>query len=260
MILTPPLPAAATETGTDVKSSLTSTQQLALTNIGLIHQLLIDDAAKGADSAFWNPQARLERIGHYAASVALGSGSLYFIQVLPDWPRVFLALTMLVATVWALSSYAISIHRDWRNRRIDTMQELSGTAQQEGALIRQLLPYSRAALLHVAAGARARDGLIGQRVGLILGANRAGGLLGGLLLTLGIFSAGKYLQDNDATLPVLGITVTTNLIVGVAAILFLLVVVLLIATARVSRLGPTAELLERVAALQRNLADEVGRP
>lgn len=229
-----------------------------LADIAAVHHVLVSDAGVEDHSALWNPQEHLDRTGRRALWVALLSGSMFFIPVFGVWLRALLALVFLIAAVVNLSATVISIVRDWQLRRVHTLQELSQIAAHEEALILRLLPFPRAALLHVAATARARDARISQRLALLLGPNRAGGMLGALFLTLGILSAGKYLQDAKVTLPFFLVQVTSTMVLGVAATLFLLMIVLLLAGARVSRLSPTADLLERVAALQKHLAEEPG--
>lgn len=231
-------------------------EQLVLTEIDAIHQRLIEDAKSKAGSAVHWETTRLERMSNIALVVAGGGLGLFMIEALPVGFRAFLAVIVLIAMVVSPSAMAIGVWRDWQNRRVATMQELTAVAYHERQLVHDLLRYSRPALLHVAASARALDQRITQRLAFVLGPNRANGLLGALFLILGIFSAGKYLQESRVAIPILNTAITSSHVLTIAAYLFFFTVMLLFAGARVSGLNPTAELLERVAALKKNLEEE----
>ena len=105
----------------------------------------------------------------------------------------------------------------------------------------------------MAASARAADQRVTSRIAFVLGPNRAGGLLGALFLVFGIFSAGKYLQDNKVQIPWFGVPITVDSILVVGAILLMGSSAILFAGASVIN---TADLLERVAALKKNIEED----
>ena len=139
---------------------------------------------------------------------------------------------------------------------MEPLERLQIGFSRERPLVEALLPFSRAALLHVAASARAADGRVWSRISFFLGPNRAGGVMGALFLIFGIFSAGKYLQDQEVVLPLLETGLTADHVLTVGGGLLTLALALLLAGASVGSLNTLAELLERVAALKRNLAED----
>ncbi|MHA0048364.1 hypothetical protein [Deinococcus sp. PEB2-67] len=177
---------------------------------------------------------------------------LLFWRSLPLEMLLLLGAGFLMGNLMALRGAA----QEWTRRDVDTMANLIDAAQREQDLIRQLLPFSRASLLHVAATARAADNRVGIRLNLLLGANRAGGLLGGLLVLLGAFSAGKYLQDMQVTIPGLDLPITASGVIITVLLGYGLIASLLFAGHSVNALPHYAELLERVAAMKKNLHDD----
>ena len=163
-----------------------------------------------------------------------------------------LAIGVLVFNLWMIWS----AQRDWSRRGVKAAVDLGKAAAQERFLIRELLPYSRASLLHAAATARAAENRVAVRLTLFLGANRAGGLVGGLLILLGAFSAGKYLQDQQLIIPLLGLPVTASGIIASVLLGYLFIAALLFVGHSVNALPQYAELLDRVAALKKNLAED----
>lgn len=168
------------------------------------------------------------------------------------------AMTTLILVLISIGIGGLSLHQEWRDRRVETLQLLQGAAERERQLIQTLCEFSRPALLHAAASARAADQRVTSRLAFILGPNRAGGLLGALFLVFGIFSAGKYLQDNQVEVPWFGTPVTADTIIVVGAFLLLSSFAVLFAGASVASVTTTADLLERVAALKKNIKDEKG--
>ncbi len=174
-------------------------------------------------------------------------------------PLTFSLLMVFVAAASTLVSgviLAVLTSRDWKRRHADTMAQFQRKSHHEEPLIRQLLPYSWAALLYVAASARAADQRVGHRVSLFLGQNRAGGLIGLLFLIFGTFSAAKFFDDHTTVVPGLKVPITPGAVLALAAILLFLAAGILMAGFSVSALGHHAELLERVAALKKNLVEE----
>ena len=151
-----------------------------------IHQVLHRAAQRRLSQKKGSPWETLL----FLLSLIVGVALLLFWNRLPLAVLLVICAVVLINTLYTLRSAA----QEWTRRDVDTMANLIDAAQREQDLIRQLLPFSRASLLHVAATARAADNRVGIRLNLLLGANRAGGLLGGLLVLLGAFSAGKYLQ------------------------------------------------------------------
>ncbi|GGO37126.1 hypothetical protein [Deinococcus humi] len=227
-----------------VPSELVNTQVLRETQS--IHQLLHTAAKQRLKDvpSRWRDAAPL------LMSLAIAVPLLVF------WQRLPLTVLIAICFVVLLGSAIVlwRLGREWSTRDVDTVAQLGEAAQRERDLIRKLLPYSRASLLHVAATARAADSRVGTRLTLVVGANRAGGLLGSLLVLVGAFSAGKYLQDMQVTLFHMPITAS-----GVIATVFLgycVVAALLLAGHSVNALPHYADLLERVAALKKNLAED----
>ncbi|MBZ9751736.1 hypothetical protein K7W42_12790 [Deinococcus sp. HMF7604] len=164
-----------------------------------------------------------------------------------------LALVCVVISAWLGGS---SLFREWKHRRLETPQLLNSSAAREAELIRALYAFSRPALLHVAASARAADQRLTSRISVILGPNKAGGVVGALFLMFGIFSAGKYLQDNEVKIPLVGLPITAETLLITVAVLLLGSFGILFASASLASLPDIADLLERVAALKKNLAEE----
>lgn len=189
----------------------------------------------------------------------MGTGACLLLLLIPfgsTWVTLALALIALVLISICIWTEGSSIVREWQDRRADTLKQLQLGFSRERPLLEALLPYSRAALLHVAASARAADVRVWSRISFFLGPNRAGGALGALLLIFGIFSAGKYLQDQDVALPLLGTKITVNHILTVGGGLLAGALALLFAGASVHSLNSTADLLERAAALKKNFAED----
>lgn len=184
----------------------------------------------------------------FVAYVAL----LVFWNQLSEILTTILVLSVLAAALVIL----VSTIRDWTRRDVDTMARLIEAAAAERSLIQSLLPFSRASLLHAAAAARAAEARVGTRISLFLGANRAGGLMGGLLVLLGALSAGKYLQDTQVIMPLLNTPVTATGVIVTVSLAYAVVAGLLFAGHSVNALPHYAELLERVASLKKNLAGE----
>lgn len=160
------------------------------------------------------------------------------------------ALTLVLVSIWLGGQ---SLLQEWRNRRVETLELLQGAAERERPLIQALCAFSRPALLHAAASARAADQRVSSRLAFVLGPNRAGGLLGALFLVFGIFSAGKYLQENKVQLPWFGTPITADSILVVGAMLLVFSFAVLFAGASVASVVNVADLLERVAALKKNI-------
>lgn len=175
-------------------------------------------------------------------------------------PNVWAVLTIgVIALILVLISLWIGgqrLRQEWRNRRVETLELLQGAAERERSLIQALCAFSRPALLHVAASARAADQRVTSRIAFVLGPNRAGGLLGALFLVFGIFSAGKYLQDNKVQIPWFGVPITVDSILVVGAILLVGSFAVLFAGASVASVINTADLLERAAALKKNIEED----
>lgn len=174
------------------------------------------------------------------------------------WAPLTIALVALVLTCISLWIGGQSLMQEWRNRRVETLELLQGAADRERSLIQALCVFSRPALLHAAAAARAADQRVTSHIAFVLGPNRAGGLLGALFLVFGIFSAGKYLQDNRVSVPLLGTPITADTVIVVGALLLMGSVSVLMAGASVASVVNVADLLERVAALKKNI-DEDGK-
>ncbi|MFD2609161.1 hypothetical protein ACFSR9_06870 [Deinococcus taklimakanensis] len=191
----------------------------------------------------------------FLLAVGISGALLIFWKYLPVELLLVLGAVLLIGNLIALRGMA----QEWTRRDVDTMANLFDAARREQDLIRQLLPYSRASLLHVAATARAAENRVGIRLNLLLGANRAGGLLGGLLVLLGALSAGKYLQDMQVTVPGLGIPITAPGVIVTVLLGYCFVASLLFAGHSVNALPHYAEILERVALLKKNLQDEQKR-
>lgn len=233
---------------------VTGEQARLLAEIQTLHQVLIQDAQRRqrqrTSITVAERRAFLAWIG---GAALLGVMKLPFLSV---WAVLTIGVAALGLVTYSACIGAVTIWTEWRQRRQDTLIHLGQAAALEQDLIRDLLPYSRAALLHVAASARAADGRVGAAVSLYLGANRAGGVLGALFLVFGIFSAGKYLQDNRVALPLLDTQITADHVVMVGALLLLVSLALLLGAASVASLISTADVLERVAALKKNLAED----
>lgn len=180
------------------------------------------------------------------------------IALLVYWPQLPLELVLVLAlAVLAGTLYTIiNAAREWTRRDVDTMKQLIGAAAAERPLIRSLLPFSRASLLHAAATARAAEHRVGSRLTLFLGANRAGGLMGGLLVLLGALSAGKYLQDMQIIIPWLNTPMTATGVIATVLLAYGVIAALLFAGHSVNALPHYAELLDRVASLKKNLKDD----
>ncbi|MDK2013986.1 MULTISPECIES: hypothetical protein [unclassified Deinococcus] len=209
-----------------------------------IHHVLHCAAQRRLDQKKGSPWETLL----FLLSLIVGAALLLF------WNRIPLTLLLVICAVILLSAlYTLRIAaQEWTRRDVDTMANLIDAARREQDLIRQLLPFSRASLLHVAATARAADNRVGIRLNLLLGANRAGGLL----VLLGAFSAGKYLQDMQVTIPGLDLPITASGVIVTVLLGYGLIASLLFAGHSVNALPHYAELLKRVAALKKNLHDD----
>ena len=226
--------------------------------------LLLDEIAAVQDvlvreASHQNPSKTAEPGSTSRTVKFIGGGAilLWVLRLLPIWSlgsTLGLAVVSLLLAAAALVMLLTANFKMWKRRRVDTLQQLQQMTTLERPLVQALLPFSRAALLHVAASARAADQRVGQRIGFFLGPNRAGGLFGGLVLCFGIFSAGKYLQDNQVK--VLGFSVTSREVLWLGGMLLLSILALLLAHTSVSQLNTSAELLERVAALKKNAAED----
>lgn len=227
-----------------------------LQEIDDVHALLLTHARTRQRTSAPTTREQEERIGlltWWGAVIGLVTLKVLTLNVWLALAIALLALALVGASVYI---GATSFWREWTRRRVETLESLTVASAGERPLITALLPHSRAALLHVAAAARAADARVGTRLHFLLGPNRAGGVLGALVLVLGIFSAGKYLQDNRVALPLMGTPITADHIVVIGATLLFTTVALLVAGASVASLNTVAELLERVAALKKNMADE----
>lgn len=169
------------------------------------------------------------------------------------WVALVIAVTALMLVLFSIWLGGQSLLQEWRNRRVETLELLQGVAERERPLILALYAFSRPALLHAAASARAADQRVSSRLAFVLGPNRAGGLLGALFLVFGIFSAGKYLQENKVQIPWFGTPVTADSVLVVGAVLLVLSFAVLFAGASVASVVNVADLLERVAALKKNI-------
>lgn len=246
----------------DAPSDPPASVQTLLTEIEALHKLLLKDAEDGRGET-----AQAQRDPSYSRTVWTwwGTGVCLLLLRIPlgsAWVTLALALIALVLISICIWTGGRSIIREWKDRRADTLRQLHVGFSRERPLLEALLPYSRAALLHVAASARAADNRVWSRISFFLGPNRSGGLLGALLLIFGIFSAGKYLQDQGVTLPllgtkiILGTKITVDHILMVGGGLWTAALALLFAGASVHSLNSTADLLERAAALKKNLAED----
>lgn len=231
------------------EATLITTQVLQETQA--IHQVLHRAAQRRLAQKKGSRRDTLLFLLYLGASAAL----LLFWRSLPLEVLLLLGAGFLMGNLMALRGAA----QEWTRRDVDTMANLVDAARREQDLIRQLLPFSRASLLHVAATARAAEQRVGIRLNLLLGANRAGGLLGGLLVLLGAFSAGKYLQDMQVTVPGLGLPITAPGVIVTVLLGYVFVASLLLAGHSVNALPHYADLLERVASLKKNLHDEQKR-
>ena len=165
------------------------------------------------------------------------------------------ALTLLSALISAGLGVNEAL-REWQRRRLETLELLQQAASSQKELAEELLAFSRPALLYAADLARSADQRVNSRIGVFLGPNRAGGVLGALFLVLGIFVAGKYLQENKTSVPLLNTPVTAEHVILFGAFLLFFSLTLLFASASLMSLTSFATLLERIAALKKNLADE----
>lgn len=227
-----------------------------LDQIDDIHRVLLEDAEQNPET---NPRLQdrpLEKVGLLTWLGAIAGLLLVQVPFWPAWLALIFAVATLLLVAVSLSAGAVSSYQEWKRRRVDTLEKLQAASKHERQLMEQLLPYSRAALLHVAASARAADGRVGSRIAFFLGPNRAGGALGALFLIFGVFSAGKYLQDNAVQLPFLGAQVTVDHVLVAGLGLLGLALALLFAGASVNGLNRTADLLERVASLKKNHAED----
>ncbi|WP_158679999.1 MULTISPECIES: hypothetical protein [Deinococcus] len=227
-----------------------------LDQIDDIHRVLLEDAKQNPGT---NPRLQdspMEKVGLLTWLGAIAGLLLVQVPFWPAWLALILAVATLLLVAVSLSAGAVSSYREWKRRRVDTLQRFQAASKHERQLVEQLFLYSRAALLHVAASARAADGRVGSRIAFFLGPNRAGGALGALFLIFGVFSAGKYLQDNAVQLPLLGAQVTADHVLVAGLGLLGLALALLFAGASVNSLNRTADLLERVATLKKDHAED----
>ncbi len=226
----------------------TLVQTHVLQEVQCIHQVLQRAAA-----------LRLQRNGTPWQKKALFLiGGLVFFGLLIFWSQLPIEL-LLVISLAVLGCALVALQNmaeEWTRRDVDTLEQLGGATTREQALIKQLLPYSRASLLYVAASARAAETQVGGRLTVLLGPNRAGGLIGALLVLLGVFSAGKYLQDTQVIVPLINVPVTASGVIAVVLLGYCFVAALLLAGHSVNALSQYAELLDRVADLKKNLAED----
>ncbi|MXV20007.1 hypothetical protein [Deinococcus xianganensis] len=219
------------------------------------------EAAAIHDLLYQASQRRLERrrsnwrdVAAFPGAILLYAAVLVVWEQLPDVVKTVFA----VATAVGVLFMVVQAGREWTRRDVSTMAQLIEAAATERALIQKLLPFSRSSLLHVAATARAAEARVDTRIVLFLGANRAGGLMGGLLVLIGAFSAGKYLQDTQTTVPILNLPITAVGVITTVLLAYGLVATLLFTGHSVNALPHYAELLERVANLKKNLKDDKG--
>ncbi|GHF61033.1 hypothetical protein HNQ07_004103 [Deinococcus metalli] len=230
-----------------------------LQEIDDIHAVLLTHAQHTPATTATTSRERAERVSMLTwIGAVIG---LVLLKVIDVNVWVSLTIALLALVLVGISSFiaVTSFWQEWRQRRAETLLSLTAATTRERELVKELLPFSRAALLHVAASARAADIRVGIRLSFFLGSNRAGGVLGALVLVLGIFSAGKYLQDNRVDVPFLDSPITADHVVLIGAGLLLMTLALLVAGASVASLSSVADLLERVAALKKHLEDEEGR-
>ena len=251
-----------TNTQPETESPLSLTPQeiqerQVMTEVAEIQRVLIQDLERPRPTMPRFSTQRLDQIGN--AAIWISSFSLViFFTVVDSRPLLatLLALVFLGSLVISSCSLGLSVYRTIAHRHEETLLEWQTDAQHEEVLARKLLQFSRAALMYASASAKAREHTVSGRVGFLLGSSSSGGVLGALFVTLGLFSAAKYLQENKVTLPLVNTPITPQGVIGLGLALYFLSVMLMFLRLRVSRLIRVSELLERVAQMKKNVQDE----
>lgn len=231
--------------------------QQVMTEVAEIQKVLTTDLRRPRPVMPKFSTERLDRVSNAAIWISFFS-IVSFFAVVNAWPLLaaLLALISLGSLFTSSGALGVSVYRTIAHRREETLLEWQREAEHEQELAKNLLKFSRTALLYASASAKAREQTVSGRVNFILGTGSSGGVLGALFVMLGLFSAAKYLQENQVVLPLFGTPITAQGVIGLALVLYFLSVMLMFLRLRVSRLTRISELLERVAQLKKNLNDE----
>ena len=160
-------------------------------------------------------------------------------------------LSIVAAFFWMLATS----WRDWQRRGQYAVQTAKDSDERAAALVEQLMPFSRAALEHVAAGTQAPARRVERRVALFLGATRAGGIIGLLALFLAGLAAVARLPG-PITIPFFELALTPKLLLGV---LFTAVIMgggVLLGAHSMTALSHYQEVLLRIASTKKTIAEE----
>lgn len=250
----PPAPEVESDPSSPAQITAPPLAQPVLTEVEDIHRVLLHFAREshGQQTELTAREQREQLATRYwwGAVIALAALQLPIPNVWVALVIAVMALMLVLISTWIGGQ---SLLQEWRNRRIETLELLQGAAERERPLIQALCAFSRPALLHAAASARAADQRVSSRLAFVLGPNRAGGFLGALFLVFGIFSAGKYLQENKVQIPWFGTPITADSVLVAGATLLVVSFAVLLAGASVASVTNVADLLERVAALKKNI-------
>jgi hypothetical protein len=217
-----------------------------LTEVQAIERLLLAAAQQRL-------RQNIQQLSRFMWIFGLGLGlSVLLWRLFPSFSWLLLGVTALGGTGVLL----LALGRNWIRRDVDALQQFQQVAERDRYLIEALWPFSRAALLHVTASARAADQQVSNRVAFVLGQNRAGGLLGLFLVALGGVTAGKYLEEKKVVVPWIELLITPGVVLAIMLFLFALGATVLLAGHSINALPHFAEFLERVASLKKNLAED----